>query len=332
MRRPDLASQWQLMWWKFRRHKLAMVGLGAARPLPGLRASSPRSSVPIRPTSAIPNYVTGAPMMPRFFEADGTFHLRPFVYGRKTERDMVTLQLKHAVDTSSDLADPVLRARQALQAARSDPDGHPAVRRRPGLHSPLRHRLHRSRHLLAHHPRIARLARRGLRRRRDLLHPRRSDRRRGRLFRRTARQHRHACDRVHPLDPDAAALAGARRDAAARLVAALDLSRHHHHPVAARLDVARADRAQQAARHPARAIRARCKALRMHGRPHHPPPPAAVLHELPDRRHLDRISRRFCWPRRRCRSSALACASRSRAGACCSSRRRASARSTRRPG
>ena len=25
--RPDLASQWQLMWWKFRTHKMAMVGL-----------------------------------------------------------------------------------------------------------------------------------------------------------------------------------------------------------------------------------------------------------------------------------------------------------------
>ena len=25
--RPDLASQWQLMWWKFRRHKMAMVGM-----------------------------------------------------------------------------------------------------------------------------------------------------------------------------------------------------------------------------------------------------------------------------------------------------------------
>jgi peptide/nickel transport system permease protein len=37
-------------------------------------------------------------MAPRFFEVDGTFHVRPFVYGRTTQRDMVTLQMKHHID------------------------------------------------------------------------------------------------------------------------------------------------------------------------------------------------------------------------------------------
>jgi ABC-type antimicrobial peptide transport system permease subunit len=27
LRRPDLATQWTLMWWKFRQHRLAMVGM-----------------------------------------------------------------------------------------------------------------------------------------------------------------------------------------------------------------------------------------------------------------------------------------------------------------
>ena len=27
VRRPDLATQWTLMWWKFRQHRLAMVGM-----------------------------------------------------------------------------------------------------------------------------------------------------------------------------------------------------------------------------------------------------------------------------------------------------------------
>src|SRR4051794_23063645 len=99
MRRPDLASQWQLMWWKFRRHKLAMVGLGLLA-LFLFFAFFAEFVSPYPPGQRDPQYVVGAPMMPRFFEVDGAFHLRPFVYGRKTERDMRTLQLKHAVDTS----------------------------------------------------------------------------------------------------------------------------------------------------------------------------------------------------------------------------------------
>ena len=26
-RRPELATQWQLMWWKFKRHHLALIGM-----------------------------------------------------------------------------------------------------------------------------------------------------------------------------------------------------------------------------------------------------------------------------------------------------------------
>jgi peptide/nickel transport system permease protein len=99
IRRPDLASQWQLMWWKFRRHKMAMVGL-ALLGIFMIFVLFAEVVSPYPPFQRDPQYVAGAPMSPRFFEEDGTFHLRPFVYGRKTERDMVTLQLKHAVDTS----------------------------------------------------------------------------------------------------------------------------------------------------------------------------------------------------------------------------------------
>jgi peptide/nickel transport system permease protein len=98
-RRPDLASQWQLMWWKFRRHKLAMVGF-AMLGLFLFFAFFAEFVSPYPPGQRDPQYVAGAPMMPRFFEEDGTFHIRPFVYGRKTERDMVTLRLTHSVDTS----------------------------------------------------------------------------------------------------------------------------------------------------------------------------------------------------------------------------------------
>ncbi len=96
-RRPDLASQWQLMWWKFCRHKLAMIGLG----LLGVFlffAFFPEFVSPYPPGQRDPQYVVGPPMAPRFFEVDGTFHFRPFVYGRTAERDTITLQMKHRID------------------------------------------------------------------------------------------------------------------------------------------------------------------------------------------------------------------------------------------
>ena len=130
VRRPDLAGQWQLMWWKFRRHRLAMVGLA----LLGLFLTFTlfaEAIGPYPPSERNPRYVAGAPMLPRFFEEDGTFHLRPFVYGHKTARDPVTLRLKHETDTTQIWKLSALRARQALPPARPDPDRHPPVRHRP---------------------------------------------------------------------------------------------------------------------------------------------------------------------------------------------------------
>lgn len=98
-RRPDLASQWQLMWWKFRKHKLALVGLT----LLGLFAAMTLFAEvisPYPPFQRNPDYVAGAPMMPRFIDAEGRFHLRPFVYGNKAERDPVTLKKRYVTDTS----------------------------------------------------------------------------------------------------------------------------------------------------------------------------------------------------------------------------------------
>ena len=55
---------------------------------------------PYPPFERDTKYVTGAPMMPHFIDAEGNFHLRPFVYGRKAERDPVTLRMNSTLDTS----------------------------------------------------------------------------------------------------------------------------------------------------------------------------------------------------------------------------------------
>ncbi|HUQ34777.1 MAG TPA: ABC transporter permease [Aestuariivirga sp.] len=99
IRRPDLASQWQLMWWKFRKHKLAMVGMVLLGIFVFMALFAEFIS-PYPPYDRNPAYVAGAPMGIRFFEEDGTFHMQPFVYGNKAQRDPITLRMKFATDTT----------------------------------------------------------------------------------------------------------------------------------------------------------------------------------------------------------------------------------------
>lgn len=90
------ASQWQLIWWRFRRHRMALAGgiVLAALALLGLFADffAPYSG-------AVRNndYLLGPPQLPRFWDQNG-FSLRPFVHGVTTARDPVTLRLKPAID------------------------------------------------------------------------------------------------------------------------------------------------------------------------------------------------------------------------------------------
>lgn len=84
------ATQWQLIWWRFRKHRIAMLGgvvllvmalLGIFAPFIG----------PYQPQAVNTGYVTGPPMIPKFCDENGC-SLRPFVHGVVTERDAVTLR------------------------------------------------------------------------------------------------------------------------------------------------------------------------------------------------------------------------------------------------
>jgi hypothetical protein len=99
LRRPDLASQWQLMWWKFRRHKMAVFGLVVLGLLLAC-ALFAEFIGPYPPGQRDTRYVLGPPMLPQMVDAAGNFHLRPFVYGVKPVRDMVTLRMTYERDTT----------------------------------------------------------------------------------------------------------------------------------------------------------------------------------------------------------------------------------------
>lgn len=98
-RRPDLASQWQLMWWKFRRHTLAIIGM-VLLAMFAMMTLFAEIIAPYPPSLRDTAYIAGAPMMPRLIDSQGNFHLVPFVYGIKGERDPVTLRLTYENDIS----------------------------------------------------------------------------------------------------------------------------------------------------------------------------------------------------------------------------------------
>ena len=99
LKRPEVATQWQLMWWKFRRHHMALVGLSVLGVLVVLAALAEFIS-PQSPGVRNSKYLTGPPMGIHFFDTEGRFHLRPFVYARGSKRDPVTLRKLPVIDTS----------------------------------------------------------------------------------------------------------------------------------------------------------------------------------------------------------------------------------------
>lgn len=84
------ASQWQLVWWRFLRHRTALAAGGI---LLALAVSSVFAEffAPYSPVDRDRAYVSGPPQIPHFWDHNG-FSPRPFVHGVRTERDPVTLR------------------------------------------------------------------------------------------------------------------------------------------------------------------------------------------------------------------------------------------------
>ena len=92
------AGQWQLVWWKFKRHKLAqiaMVVLGIFY----LIVIFAEFISPYDPQKRFKDYSTLAPVHMHVIDAEGKFHL-PFIYALERARDPVTLRPTYKEDTS----------------------------------------------------------------------------------------------------------------------------------------------------------------------------------------------------------------------------------------
>ena len=93
------ASQFQLMWWKFKKHKLALIG-SAILGLFVFVAAFAEFLSPYAPAVRTPNYLFGRPQVLHFVDAEGKFHLRPFTYALTAAMDPQTFLLEVKEDTS----------------------------------------------------------------------------------------------------------------------------------------------------------------------------------------------------------------------------------------
>ena len=91
------ASQWQLMWLRFKRHRLALISAGLLLLL-YLSATFCELIAPYGPNQRNPRTVQCPPQRIRFVDAEGDIHLRPFVYGYKLSVNPETWRREYTPD------------------------------------------------------------------------------------------------------------------------------------------------------------------------------------------------------------------------------------------
>ncbi len=92
-----VASQWQLIRWKFFRHKLAMGAL-VVLALFYFCVIFAEFICSYDPIHHDVDYMYAPPQRIHFFDEKGHFHFRPFVYGIKAETNMITLRTIYEKD------------------------------------------------------------------------------------------------------------------------------------------------------------------------------------------------------------------------------------------
>lgn len=86
------ASQFQLMWWKFRRHRLALIGTVVLAVFLVI-ALFAEFLAPYDPFHRDAEYLFGRPQALHFFDKEGAFQLSPVLYGQSFEMDPKTFVL-----------------------------------------------------------------------------------------------------------------------------------------------------------------------------------------------------------------------------------------------
>ncbi|HEY9078136.1 MAG TPA: ABC transporter permease [Anaerolineaceae bacterium] len=93
------ASQWQLMWWRFLKHKLAVISTVIVILL-YIVAIFCEFIAPYDPNKYYADYPLNPPQAIRFVDSQGKFSLQPFVYARTRERNPETLAFIYTDDVN----------------------------------------------------------------------------------------------------------------------------------------------------------------------------------------------------------------------------------------
>jgi peptide/nickel transport system permease protein len=91
-----VASQWQLMWWKFRKHRMALVSVVVILALYGVGVFC--EFVAVQDPGFHDARFAFAPPQPLHFLARDPLRWEPHVYGYQTHRDPDTLAMVHTID------------------------------------------------------------------------------------------------------------------------------------------------------------------------------------------------------------------------------------------
>jgi len=96
----DTASQWKLIAWKFKKHRLAVISLYVIV-LIYVIAIFADFLAPYAPLRMSKDFHFLPPSRIHFFNADGDFHGKPFVYGVDQKMDMNSLQVSYVEDRTA---------------------------------------------------------------------------------------------------------------------------------------------------------------------------------------------------------------------------------------
>jgi peptide/nickel transport system permease protein len=94
------ASQWQLMWWRFTKHKLAVIS-SVVVILLYVTALFCEFIAPYDPNKYYADFNLNPPQVIHFVDSQGNFSLQPFVYARTRTRNPETLAFIYADDENT---------------------------------------------------------------------------------------------------------------------------------------------------------------------------------------------------------------------------------------
>ncbi len=94
------ATQAQLIWWRFRKHRLALVG-SIILAIFVIITVFAELIAPYSTTTRDPRYLLGRPQVIRFVDSEGKVSLQPFVYAVRTVRNKQTLAMEFVEDNKT---------------------------------------------------------------------------------------------------------------------------------------------------------------------------------------------------------------------------------------